>query len=24
VMTFHAIEGFEPPPVEMAEAGPTE
>ncbi len=24
VMTFHAIEGFEPPPVEMVEAGPTE
>ena len=24
VITFRAIEGFEPPPVEMAEAGPTE
>jgi ATP-dependent Clp protease ATP-binding subunit ClpC len=24
VLTFNAIEGFEPPPVEMAEAGPTE
>jgi hypothetical protein len=22
-LTFHAVEGFEPPPMELAEAGPS-